>query len=74
MVSEMKTLKKDLVVHGEVEKELAKRSHFCQKVIDKYKVQIKELKEEQEWSKNNEEAATMEEGNGNGNGNNKGNH
>ena len=26
-------LKKDLADHKEVEKELAKRSHFCQKVI-----------------------------------------
>jgi hypothetical protein len=64
MVSEMRTLKKDLVVHGEVEKELAKRSHFCQKVIDKYKVQIKEFKEELEWSKTNEDASMMEDGNG----------
>lgn len=31
------TLRKDLVDHKEVEKELAKRSHFCQKVIKKYK-------------------------------------
>ena len=29
-----------------MEKELAKRSHFCQKVIQKYKEQIKELKQE----------------------------
>lgn len=29
MTDEIKTLKKDLLVHEEVEKELAKRSHFC---------------------------------------------
>jgi len=46
MAAEIRTLKKDLLVHGEVEKELAKRSHFCQKVIDKYKSEMKELREE----------------------------
>lgn len=47
---EMKTvitnLTKDLEDHKEVEKELAKRSHFCQKVIQKYKQQIEELNKE----------------------------
>ena len=47
---EMKTvisnLTKDLEDHKEVEKELAKRSHFCQKVIQKYKQQIVDLKQE----------------------------
>mgnify|MGYP001258140741 CR=1 FL=1 len=43
MTEEIQVLQKDLVVHQEVEKELAKRSHFCQKVIDRYKEQIKEL-------------------------------
>lgn len=36
-------LTKDLEDHKEVEKELAKRSHFCQKVIQKYKQQLVEL-------------------------------
>jgi len=45
MASEIKTLEKDLKLHQEVEKELAKRSHFCQKVIAKYKEAIKTLKE-----------------------------
>ena len=40
----IKTLKRDLIDHQEVEKELAKRSHFCQKVIKKYKEQIQNLK------------------------------
>ena len=47
---EMKTvitnLTKDLEDHKEVEKELAKRSHFCQKVIQKYKQQIEDLQKE----------------------------
>jgi hypothetical protein len=29
MIKEIAVLKKDLEVHEEVEKELAKRSHFC---------------------------------------------
>jgi hypothetical protein len=29
-----------------VEKELAKRSHFCQKVIKRLKLQVKELEED----------------------------
>ena len=55
MGSEIRTLKKDLVVHEEVEKELAKRSHFCQKVIEKYKGQIKDDKEELRWIKENKD-------------------
>lgn len=46
MENEIKILNKDMLVHDEVEKELAKRSHFCQKVIIKYKQMFKELKEE----------------------------
>jgi len=33
----MKLLKIELEEHAEVENELAKRSHFCQRVIQKYK-------------------------------------
>jgi chromosome segregation ATPase len=44
MTAMIKTLRRDLADHQEVEKELAKRSHFCQKVIQKYKTQIKQLK------------------------------
>ena len=58
---EMKTvisnLTKDLEDHKEVEKELAKRSHFCQKVIQKYKQQIVDLKQEIE---DGEKQAKME--------------
>ncbi len=42
----IKTLTRDLADHKQVEEELAKRSHFCQKVIKKYKQQIQETKEE----------------------------
>lgn len=42
----IKTLTQDLADHQQVENELAKRSHFCQKVIKKYKEQIKQLKED----------------------------
>lgn len=44
----IKTLQRDLSDHQEVEKELAKRSHFCQQVIKKYKAQIVSLNEEYE--------------------------
>ena len=37
-------MSQDLIDHKSVENELAKRSHFCQKVIKKYKEQIKTLK------------------------------
>jgi hypothetical protein len=37
MKTQIETLKRDIEIHKEVEKELAKRSHFCQKVIKKLK-------------------------------------
>lgn len=43
MATEIKALQKDLRLHEEVEKELAKRSHFCQKVIKKYQDTLKTL-------------------------------
>ena len=52
MKSVITNLSKDLEDHKEVEKELAKRSHFCQKVIQKYKQQIEDLKTEIEDSDN----------------------
>ena len=42
----MKLLRIELEEHAEVEHELAKRSHFCQRVIQKYKKQVKELEDE----------------------------
>jgi chromosome segregation ATPase len=46
MKTQIETLKRDIEIHKEVEKELAKRSHFCQKVIKKLKQQVKELEAE----------------------------
>lgn len=46
MTGIIQNLQKDLADHKEVENELAKRSHFCQKVIQKYEGQIKKLKAE----------------------------
>lgn len=46
MKDQIKLLKIELIEHREVEKELAKRSHFCTRVIQKYKAQITMLKEE----------------------------
>lgn len=46
MKSQIETLKRDIEIHKEVEKELAKRSHFCQKVIKRLKDQVKELETE----------------------------
>jgi hypothetical protein len=37
MKAQIETLKRDIEIHKEVEKELAKRSHFCQKVIKRLK-------------------------------------
>ena len=48
MKSQIETLKRDIEIHKEVEKELAKRSHFCQKVIKRLKQQVKELEQEKE--------------------------
>ena len=46
MKSVITNLQKDFADHKEVEKELAKRSHFCHKVVQKYKEQIQSLKRE----------------------------
>ncbi len=48
MKSQIETLKRDIEIHKEVEKELAKRSHFCQKVIKRLKLQVKELEQEKQ--------------------------
>ena len=42
------TLKRDVEIHKQVEQELAKRSHFCQRLIKKLSQKIKELEEENE--------------------------
>ena len=46
MKTQIETLKRDIEIHKEVEKELAKRSHFCQKVIKRLKQQVKDLENE----------------------------
>ena len=46
MKAQIDTLKRDIQIHKEVEKELAKRSHFCQKVIKRLKQQVKDLEAE----------------------------
>lgn len=43
MKAAIDTLKRDINIHKEVEKELAKRSHFCQEVIKRLKMDIKVL-------------------------------
>lgn len=39
MQQQIDTLNRDITIHKEVEKELAKRSHFCQKVIKQLKAE-----------------------------------
>lgn len=51
MKEQIVSLKKDIEIHKQVENELAKRSHFCQKVIKKLKAKIKELNEDMENAK-----------------------
>ena len=46
MGEQIVSLKKDIEIHKQVENELAKRSHFCQKVIAKLNAKMKEHKEE----------------------------
>lgn len=45
MKTQIETLKRDIQIHKEVEKELAKRSHFCQKVIKRLKQQVKDFED-----------------------------
>jgi hypothetical protein len=54
MTTEIRALYKDLKLHQEVEKELAKRSHFCHKVIQKYQDQLKTLEGQMEELRNTE--------------------
>ena len=39
----MEKIKRDIQIHKDVEKELAKRCHFCQKVIKKLKTKVEHL-------------------------------
>ena len=42
MKQQIETYQREIEIHKEVEKELAKRSHFCQKVIKRLKEELKE--------------------------------
>lgn len=46
MSEQIVALRKDIEIHKQVENELAKRSHFCQKVIKKLRQKLKELNED----------------------------
>lgn len=46
MAEQIGTLRKDIEIHKQVENELAKRSHFCQKVIKKLRQKVKELSDD----------------------------
>jgi len=45
MKNQIETLKREIDIHKEVEKELAKRSHFCQKVIKRLRAENQELED-----------------------------
>ena len=42
MKQQIETYQREIEIHKEVEKELAKRSHFCQKVIKRLKSDLKD--------------------------------
>lgn len=44
----IETLGRDIDIHKEVEKELAKRSHYCQRVIKRLKQRVSDLEAEKE--------------------------
>lgn len=46
MRAHIEKIRRDIDTHKEVEKQLAKRSHFCQKVIKKLKVQVEDLEKQ----------------------------
>ena len=52
MKSQIETLQREIEIHKEVEKELAKRSHFCQKVIKRLKGDLKDAVEGKDASGN----------------------
>ena len=59
MKSQIDTLKRDIQIHKEVEKELAKRSHFCQKVIKRVKQQVKDMETDKMENPNRGAVASM---------------
>lgn len=57
MQQQIDTLNRDITIHKEVEKELAKRSHFCQKVIKQLKADNQSLTDKLEGRLENNVAA-----------------
>ena len=56
MKSQIETYQREIEIHKEVEKELAKRSHFCQKVIKRLKQDLNDI---QSGNKTEEGAQTI---------------
>lgn len=46
LLEQVKALKRDVEIHKQVETELAKRSHFCEKLINKLKKRIVQIEED----------------------------
>mmetsp|Transcript_15060 Transcript_15060/g.13215 ORF Transcript_15060/g.13215 Transcript_15060/m.13215 type:complete len:437 (+) Transcript_15060:258-1568(+) len=63
MSDQIIALRKDIEIHKQVENELAKRSHFCQKVIKKLRSKLKELAEEISNAKKNKNPKTKTKNN-----------
>jgi hypothetical protein len=64
MESDIERMARDIGIHKDVEKELAKRSHFCQKVIQRLKAENKELTQKFETDLLPPKAATVRGRNG----------
>ena len=53
MKQQIETYQREIEIHKEVEKELAKRSHFCQKVIKRLKQELQEANDGNKKLQNN---------------------
>eukprot|EP00356_Strombidium_inclinatum_P006937 CAMPEP_0170510228 /NCGR_PEP_ID=MMETSP0208-20121228/65657_1 /TAXON_ID=197538 /ORGANISM="Strombidium inclinatum, Strain S3" /LENGTH=175 /DNA_ID=CAMNT_0010793677 /DNA_START=51 /DNA_END=578 /DNA_ORIENTATION=- len=58
--SQIEKIRRDINIHKEIEKELAKRSHFCQKVIKKLKDKAQDLDHEKGLYKSEEPPKPIE--------------
>lgn len=68
LLEQVKALRRDVEIHKQVETELAKRSHFCEKLITKLKKRLNEIEEEShelraEIENNRNNAAAMHDRN-----------
>lgn len=68
LLEQVKALRRDVEIHKQVETELAKRSHFCEKLIGKLKKRLSEIEEEShelkaEIENNHNNAAAMHDRN-----------